>query len=67
MVVMLRALSAAAAVIFDALGSPVAGITAVGLASEVSVQRLDEMGEAVRDMALEITEQFGGKAPSVAH
>jgi DNA-binding IclR family transcriptional regulator len=55
----LEGLRAAAAPVLDATGQPVAGVTAICLASEVSMQRLREIAKVVVQTARNIGDELG--------
>ncbi|MEE3214511.1 MAG: IclR family transcriptional regulator, partial [Pseudomonadota bacterium] len=52
-----------AACIHDELGTPLAAISVSGPVARIPDERLDALGERVRDTAAEITAQLGGRVP----
>ena len=52
-----------AAPIFDALGTPVAGVSVSGPAFRLELEQADQLGGRVRQAAAEITEAIGGELP----
>jgi IclR family transcriptional regulator, acetate operon repressor len=55
-----------AAVIFNDCGEPQAAISVSGMTSRVTVERLPELGRAVREVAAELTAAIGGVTPPAA-
>ena len=56
-------LRCAASVIFGEQGEPVAAVSVSGPETRLAHGRLDELGRNVRQIALEVTAEFGGKVP----
>jgi IclR family transcriptional regulator, acetate operon repressor len=52
-----------AAVVFNDCGEPQAAISVSGLTSRVTLERLPELGRAVREVAAELTAAIGGVLP----
>ena len=57
-------LRCAAAVVWSAASEPLAALSVSSAADRVSPARLRQMGERVRDMAMELTTALGGSAPA---
>jgi len=56
-------LRCAASVIFGETGDPIAAISVSGPQSRLSGERLAELGHEVRKIALEVTQEYGGRTP----
>ncbi|SOH95222.1 transcriptional regulator, IclR family [Monaibacterium marinum] len=56
-------LGCAAAVIFGETGDPIAAVSVSGPQSRLVEGRMSELGQYVRKIALEITNEYGGRAP----
>src|SRR5689334_19539429 len=53
-----------AAVVFNDCGEPQAAISVSGMTSRVTVERVPELGQAVREVAAELTAAIGGVMPA---
>jgi IclR family transcriptional regulator, acetate operon repressor len=53
-----------AAVVFNDCGEPQAAISVSGMTSRVTVERVPELGRAVREVAAELTASIGGVVPA---
>jgi len=53
-----------AAVVFNDCGEPQAAISVSGMTSRVTVERVPELGKAVREVAAELTAAIGGVMPA---
>src|SRR6201999_3091319 len=53
-----------AAVVFNDCSEPLAAISVSGMTSRVTVERVPELGRAVREVAAELTAAIGGVTPA---